>query len=245
MRETASILVVDDHPVVLESLTMTLESVGHHVAPANDGEEALAMLESQPVDLILADIAMPGMNGYQLLSRVRENPAWVRIPFVFLSARALDSDVRYGKELGVDDYLTKPIDPEDLLAAVHGKLKRARQLAEASDQQARPPGAVERAISVGRLRIDPGEHRVWMEGEQIKLSAREFIVLKHLARRPGQVVPPQELIELTHDLDTNHVEAGMLLRPLVRSLRRKLGYPVGEMGCIETVRSVGYRLNPP
>lgn len=245
MSKTASILIVDDHPAVLDSLYMTLHSAGFRVVPANDGAEALAALESEPIDLILADIAMPGMNGYQLLSRVRENPLWIRIPFVFLTARALDSDIRYGKELGVDDYLTKPIDPDDLLAAVRGKLRRARQLADLTSRQAQMPDAPAQVLITGYLRIAPGEHRVWLKDKEIRLSAREFVVLNQLAERSGQVVPPKELIERTHNLDTNHVEAGMLLRPLIRSLRRKLGYPVGQMGCIETVRGVGYRLNPP
>ena len=119
----ATILVVDDQPDLLENISLTLESAGHQVLTAGDGVEALAVLQSQPVDLILADIAMPRMNGYQLYERVRENVQWVAIPFLFLTARAMDSDIRYGKELGSDDYLIKPIQPEDLLAAVQGRLR--------------------------------------------------------------------------------------------------------------------------
>jgi DNA-binding response OmpR family regulator len=81
-----------------------------------------------------------------------------------------------------------------------------------------------------------------MHGELVELSAREFVVLSHLAQQQGGVVSLQDLIMVTHALETNHVEAGTLLRPVIRSLRRKLGYPVGDMGCIETVRGVGYRL---
>jgi DNA-binding response OmpR family regulator len=193
------------------------------------------------VDLILADIAMPRMNGYQLYERVRENPEWVTIPFVLLTARAMDSDIRYGKELGVDDYLTKPIQPEDLLASVQGKLRRAEQLTQIRTQPA-PPVSASQVVVVGQLRVDPGQHRAWMKGEELKLSAREFAVLEYLARRPNQVVSPQQLVKVTHQLDTDPGDAGNLLRPLVRSLRRKLGHPVGESGCIENVRGVGYRL---
>lgn len=244
MRTNASILVVDDHTAVLESMTMTLEAEGYRVLTAADGIEALSALESQPVDLILADIAMPRMNGYQLLERMRANPEWVAIPFVFLTARAMDSDVRYGKELGVDDYLTKPIEPEDVLAVIQGRLLRAQQLAQASVALAQHPPQESDALEVGRLRVDPERHRVWMDNQPIMLSAREFTVLHYLARRVGQVVTPEELIRVTHGLDTNRRAAGALLRPLVRSLRRKLGYSVGELGCIETVRGVGYLLNP-
>lgn len=129
MRPIASILVVDDQPTLLESVEFTLQATGYSVLTAKDGVEALTMLQSQTVDLILADIVMPRLNGYQLYERVRQNPEWVAIPFMFLTGLNLDNDIRYGKELGVDDYLTKPIQPEDLLAAIQGKLRRAQQLA--------------------------------------------------------------------------------------------------------------------
>ena len=106
------------------------------------------MLKTQPVDLILADIAMPRMNGYQLYEQVRRDPRWVLIPFVFISARALDSDVRYGKALGVDDYLIKPFQLEDLLAVVAGRLRRARELA--------PAHAVATRARAGRARSPAG-----------------------------------------------------------------------------------------
>jgi DNA-binding response OmpR family regulator len=244
MRKDASILVVDDHAAVLESLSLTLEAEGYRVFTACDGIEALAILESQPTNLILADIAMPRMNGYQLLDRVRQKPEWLKIPFVFLTARALDSDVRYGRQLGVDDYLTKPIDPEDVLAVVQGRLLRAHLLAQAASLPALPTQPEGQVLTLGRLRVDRAQHRVWLSEKLVRLSAREFIILEHLARQAGQVVTPEALIRLTHGLETNHVEAGTLLRPLIRSIRRKLGYGVGELGCIETVRGVGYLLNP-
>jgi len=100
-------------------------------------------------------------------------------------------------------------------------------------------------VVVGQLRVEPGQYRAWMNGEELKLSARELELLQYLARRANQVVSPQQLVKVTHELDTDAVDAGNLLRPLIRSLRRKLGYPVGEMGCIENVRGVGYRLVPP
>jgi len=245
MPKPASILVVDDQPELVQGYDMTLTADGFRVLTALDGLEALEVLESHTVDLILADIAMPRMNGYQLYERVRENPRWVAIPFVFLTARALDSDIRYGKELGADDYLTKPIEVEDLLAAVNGKLRRARQLAQAPFQPTTDQTVGARAVTVGKLQVDPGQHRAWLDGEQLKLSAREFTLLEFLSRRAGQVVSPQELISVTHGLDTDYVEAGSLLRPLIRSLRRALGSPVGDMGCVENIRGVGYRLNPP
>lgn len=239
-----SILIVDDQPEILENLEMVLEASGYRVLTASDGMEALDTLQAQPVDLILADIAMPRLNGYQLYERVRKNPEWVTIQFVFLTARTLDSDIRYGKELGVDDYLTKPIQPEDLVAAVLGKLRRAQQLGALLPPAEKALEKEPSELIVGELRINAAQHQVWFGEQRIGLSAREFTLLYYLAERPNQVVPPQELIRATHGLETDHVEAGSLLRPLIRSVRRKLGYPAGETGCITNVRSVGYRLAP-
>ena len=245
METTTCILVVDDQPDLLDNLSLTLEAAGYQVLTAGDGIEALALLQSQPVHLILADIAMPRLNGYQLYERVRQNPDWVAIPFLFLTARTLDSDIRYGKELGVDDYLPKPIQPEDLLAVVHGKLKRAQQLARISGSPLLSLAPKRSPLTVGRLRIDSGQYAAWLDGQELELSAREFTLLEYMARRANQVISPQELIHITHGLDSDQVEAGTLLRPLVRSLRRKLGYSVGDIGCIENVRGVGYRLVMP
>lgn len=241
-----SILLVDDQPDILDHLSMALQASGYEVLIASDGSEALTVLQEQPVSLILADIAMPKMNGYQLYKRVRENSQWAMIPFLFLTARALDSDIRYGKELGVDDYLTKPIEVEDLLAAVQGKLRRVQQLTSGEWSSTTPAAASkESLLTVGRLKINVDQHKVWLDDQTVTLSAREFTLLVYLAQRAEQIVSPQELIQITHKLNTDHIEAGTLLRPLIRSVRRKLNYGVGEMGCIENVRGVGYRLITP
>jgi DNA-binding response OmpR family regulator len=100
-------------------------------------------------------------------------------------------------------------------------------------------------IEVGSLWISPSQHRIWLKGIEIALPAREFRVLECLARQAGQVVQPHEIVQVSHAIRTDNVEASGLLRPLVRLLRRRLGYAVGEMGCIENVRGVGYRLVAP
>jgi DNA-binding response OmpR family regulator len=247
----SSILAVDDQAGFLMALRDTLEGFGYRVLTASDGIEALAVLESQPVDLILADIAMPRMNGYQLFEHVRRNPEWIALPFLFLTGRTMCSDIRYGKAMGVDDYLIKPIDPKDLLAAVRGKLRQAKRLRQASVSVsgilpvAHRSGRVSDIFTLGQLRINRDQHRVWMDGERIDLSTKEFELLKRLAREAERVVSHEALIKSTHGLDTDYQEAGRLLRPLIRSLRRKLGYPAGDLGCIENVRGVGYMLVPP
>jgi DNA-binding response OmpR family regulator len=245
MMHRDSILVVDDNEKLLVAVQRILESDGYIVFTATDGATALEMMPKLCPSLIIADIAMPRINGYQLHERVRQNPDWALVPFIFLTGRAMDSDIRYGKEIGVDDYLIKPIEPEDLLVAVRGKLKRARQWAQQRVQQILVQKSTQDILVVGALSLDLTERRAKLNEEPISLSAREFILLENLARRAGEIVPPEELLKATHGFETNAVEAGALIRPMIRSLRRKLGYPVGELGCIETVRGWGYRLLPP
>ncbi|MCL4294747.1 MAG: response regulator transcription factor [Anaerolineae bacterium] len=235
----ATILVVDDEPDLLDNLRLALEAEGYGVITAGDGREALAILPVQPVDLILADIAMPDINGYQLYERVRDNPAWGALPFIFLTARKLDSDIRYGKELGVDDYLTKPIRAADLLAVVRGKLRRAQQLRQSSAYLHPPAKAGRRFLIAGQLKIDLHRHQIWLNDQEVNLSAREFTLLEYLARQEGKIVSPQELIKVTHGMDTDSLEAGALVRSFIHAIRQKLG------NCIENVRGVGYRLSFP
>lgn len=245
MENQAFVLVVDDHEEIQFYTQQILKDAGYHVLVAGDGIEALNVLSSQSVNLILADIAMPRMNGYQLHEEIVKNPHWVAIPFVFLTARAMDSDIRYGKELGVDDYVTKPFDPDDLIAVVRGRLRRAEQLAASMHSAPAVVDADDSVLTVGTLRLDLDQHSVELAGEPVSLSAREFTLLAALAERDGGVVSTEELVHITHELHTDSRDAGSLLRPLIRSLRRKLGYAAGEMGCINNVRGVGYQLVTP
>lgn len=242
MENRATILVVDDHEAIQLYTEQVLRDAGYRVLVASDGNEALGVLVAHPVNLILADINMPRMNGYQLYAEVVNNPHWVAIPFVFLTGRTMDSDVRYGKELGVDDYITKPFLPDDLIAIVRGRLRRAEKLmtsAQCPGVKSAPNVSV---LMFGALKINLDHHSVEIAGEPVNLSAKEFTLLATLAKREGCVVSPEELVYATHGLHTDCRDAGSLLRPMIRSLRRKLGYKAGEMGCINNVRGVGYQL---
>jgi two-component system cell cycle response regulator len=123
MNTGISILLIDDEPDLLENLSLTLNMAGYTTVTATDGFEALTVLQTQPVGLILSDINMPTMDGYQLYNRIREDSQWSRIPFIFLTGcRFLsDKEIRYGKSLGIDEYLAKPIRSEQLLLAVLSK----------------------------------------------------------------------------------------------------------------------------
>jgi CheY-like chemotaxis protein len=123
MQAPPSILLVDDEPDLLDNLSLTLVMAGYQTVTAKDGLEALVMLQTQPVTMIVADINMPHMGGYQLYQKVRDNPQWTAIPFLFLTGcRFLsDGEIRYGKAMGVDEYLVKPIRAEELLLVVLSK----------------------------------------------------------------------------------------------------------------------------
>ena len=122
------ILVVDDNQEMVDGLKLTLEMEGYQVLTAGSGQEALDILERTTPDLILADIMMPNLDGYELYVRVHNNPAWVQIPFVFLTAKTSKKDIRKGSEIGADAYITKPFDPQDVVATIRGKLKRVAEL---------------------------------------------------------------------------------------------------------------------
>ncbi len=124
----AIILIVDDNPDLVDGVKLTLEMEGFQVLAGNSGQEALNILERITPDLILADIMMPNMDGYELYDRVHNDPRWVYVPFIFLTAKTSNEDIVKGKEMGVDDYITKPFDPQQLVATVRGKLKRIAEL---------------------------------------------------------------------------------------------------------------------
>lgn len=134
---SAHILLVEDDPGISLALTEILEFVGYRVTSTGNGQEALAALATIHPDLIISDIVMPGMDGYQLLEAVRERPDWLDIPFIFLSGRDQKIEVRHGKQLGADDYLTKPFEKDDLLVAIESKLRRRDELERLNQRRAK------------------------------------------------------------------------------------------------------------
>lgn len=129
------ILVVEDHQLLLEAIQDLLQVAGYEVATGANGCAALETIKQRAPDLILSDITMPQMDGYDLYQKVRENPSWVRIPFIFLTARGERTDVLRGKALGVEDYIVKPFDTEDLLVAIESRLGRAQAIQQAANTE--------------------------------------------------------------------------------------------------------------
>lgn len=134
MTGEKTILVVDDDPGVLAGLELCLSMEGYNVLTARDGQEALDLMEKTCPDLIVADIMMPRMDGYEFYEKVRRRAGWVTIPFIFLTAKGEKSDIRHGKLLGVDDYLTKPVETDDLLIAIESRLRRIREVRSAAEK---------------------------------------------------------------------------------------------------------------
>jgi len=130
-----TILVLDDNYDFLTNIELILEMEGYRVLAARSSAEALALLKQTTPDLIISDIMMPEMDGYEFYQHVRQSPELLSIPFIFLTAKGDREDIRFGKRLGVDDYLTKPLEPNDLLIAVESKLRRLREIKASSRQE--------------------------------------------------------------------------------------------------------------
>ena len=238
------ILVVDDDTNTLDFLKVLLQQQDYEILTAQDGSEALNLLETQLVNLILTDIAMPHLNGYQLCQRVKNasDSRLLLIPIILMSGRTLDSDIRYAKSLGADDYLPKPLDVDDLIAVVQGKLLAAERLQHLFDCEANGPEVMTLSINEQQLRLDYRQHRVWVEDQEVELTAREAFLLERLVRQPNDIISLIDLVKATHNLTTDSQEAGQLLRPMLRTLRRKLEFHLGQVPCIKNIRGRGYLL---
>jgi DNA-binding response OmpR family regulator len=169
------ILVVDDDPDTLGFLKILLQRQGYEISTAQDGGEALELLETQSIDLILADVARPHLNGYELCQRIKNAPdsRLLLTPVILMSGRTLDSDIRYAKSLGADDYLPKPLDVDDLLAVVQGKLLAVERLQNLFDREANGAEVITLIINEKLVRLDYRQHRVWVGDQEVELTARK------------------------------------------------------------------------
>lgn len=216
------LLLVEDESRLASLLKKGLAEEGYAVTIAGDGKTGLAMAESNQFDLILLDVMLPGIDGFEVARRLRHGG--IRTPILMLTARDATPDIVRGLDLGADDYLTKPFSFEVLLARIRALLRRG-------------PAAQEVQLTVGSVRLDPATHQVFRAGEQLALTRTEFLLLEFLMRRAGQVVPRATLIEgvwgYDRDVESNTLDA------FIRLLRSKLE---GDSGTklIHTVRGVGY-----
>ena len=218
------ILVVEDEPKMAALVARALREEGHAADVAAQGEDALWMAQAAPYDAIVLDVMLPGVDGFEVLRRLRADGVWT--PVLMLTARDAVGDRVGGLDSGADDYLTKPFSFAELFARLRAIARR---------------GPVERpaVLQLGDLRLDPAAHRAWRGEEELKLSAREFALLELLMRRPGETLTRLQILEGGWDMAFE--SRSNIVDVYVRYLREKVDRPFGR-NSIETVRGVGYRL---
>jgi two-component system phosphate regulon response regulator PhoB len=215
------VLVVDDDARVRTVVAWQLEAEGYAVGEAADGQTALEAILADPPDLVILDLSLPGLNGLEVLRRVRERAG---LPVIVLSGRSGEGDRILGLDLGADDYLVKPFSPGELAARVRSVLRR-------SGQAVPPP-----VVDPSGLRLDPASREVAVDGVGVALTAREFDLLAFLHAHPRQVFSRAQLLEQVWASSPGW-QSEATVTEHVHRLRHKLGRRF-----VETVRGVGYRL---
>ena len=225
------ILVVDDEPSIREVVGLYLEQMGFDPTVVGDGHAALELIRTDPPDLLILDVMLPGVDGYEITRQVRANSA---IPIILLTARADEIDRILGLEMGADDYVVKPFSPRELVSRVKAVLRRTQQAA-ASPSNDRP-------VSVGSMRIDPRTRRVTVEGEEIALTVKEFDLLWMFVNNPQQVFNRDQLLDRVWGVAV-YIDASTVTVH-VRRLREKIERDPSKPLHIITVWGVGYRFEP-
>jgi two-component system, OmpR family, response regulator ResD len=227
--DQGTVLVVDDEPTIVEIVSRYLERAGFEALQATDGPEALRQAALHRLDLVVLDLMLPGLDGIEVMRQLHERPG-KRVAVILLTARAEESDRLVGLRHGADDYVVKPFSPAELVARVEAVMRRT---SPSADEEETPP------IERGPLRVEPATRRVFLDGEELSLTQREFDLLAYLAARPGRVFSRDQLMEAVWEspffTDTSTVTVH------IRRLRAKLGDDSAEPRFVETVWGVGYR----
>ncbi len=225
MEET--VLLVDDDPALLEVMSIVLASEGYRVSTAEDGVEALRVVGRESLDLVVLDVMLPRMSGFEVLKKIREQSD---VPVVMLTAKGQSVDKVVGLELGADDYITKPFDTKELLARIKAILRRfGRQDGKSRDGMLR----------LGSLELDPDGYTVSRDGEPLELTPTEFKILALLLRRPGQAFTRSQISEAVST--GSHYLASRYIDVHISRLRGKIEHNPSKPEIVQTVPSVGYR----
>lgn len=220
------VLIVEDEAGIVRMLERGLAAHGYQSISADNGEDGARLAAEETVDLVLLDIMLPGLDGHQVLKRIRARRP--ELPVLMLTARdELQSKVG-AFDLGADDYLTKPFAFEELLARVRALSRRSDQVRSSR-------------IEAGDIAIDLHSRHVWRGERQIDLSSREFALLEYFMSHPGQVLSRQQILSAIWDYDFD--PGSNVVDVYVRYLRRKIDLP-GKDSSISTVRGIGYRFEP-
>ncbi len=220
------ILVVDDEKTLVKALKYNLEKEGYQVSPAYDGEEALAAVETDPPDLIVLDLMLPKLDGFEVCRRIRKT---MDTPIIMLTAKTEDIDKILGLELGADDYMTKPFNPRELVARIKALFRRF-------------PGAQGKEnhlIELFGMKVDLFRHKVWLKGEEIDLTSKEFALLSLLIVNPGRVYSREQLLKQVWGYD--YYGDARTVDVHIRHLREKIEEDPGNPRFVITVWGSGYK----
>jgi DNA-binding response OmpR family regulator len=226
-----TILLVDDDDALLEVMSIVLASEGYRVITAADGAEALREVGREGLDLVVLDVMLPRISGFEVLKKIREKS---EVPVVMLTAKSQSVDKVVGLELGADDYITKPFDTKELLARIRAILRRLGK------QEGRDRDGV---LRLGPLELDPEGYTVAKDGEPLELTPTEFKILTLLMRRPGRAFTRTQISEAVST--GSHYLASRYIDVHISRLRAKVEHDPREPRIIQTVPSVGYRAARP
>ena len=227
-----NILVCDDDKQIVEAIDIYLTGEGYHVIKAYDGFEALKILENTPVDLMIVDVMMPGLDGIRTTLKVRETSS---IPIIILSAKSEDNDKILGLNIGADDYITKPFNPLELVARVKSHIRRYTQLGNMNQQQ-----AGEQIYKCGGLTINDDNKEVQVDGETIKLTPIEYNILLLLVKNAGKVFSIDETYEEIWNEEA--IGADNTVAVHIRHIREKIEINPREPRYLKVVWGVGYKI---
>lgn len=225
-----SILVVDDEEDILDLLQYNLEKEGYKVETALDGSLAIGKTSVSPFDLLILDVMMPGLDGFEVCRRIRADGPNTGTPIVFLTARTGELDQIHGLELGADDYIQKPISPRVLMARVRSVLRRSAESVRTETI------VMPEVLAVGELEINRQNYTVRIHGAEIFFPKKEFELLAFLASNPGKVFSREALLNRIWGENVYVVDRTVDVH--VSKIREKLA---NQSGLIETVKGVGYR----
>ena len=229
------VLVVDDEKLIVKGLKFSLEQDGLTVDSAYDGEEALALIRENKYDIVLLDLMLPKMNGYEVCQEVR---SFSDVPIVMLTAKSEDMDKILGLEYGADDYITKPFNILEVKARIKAIMRRVdhRSSVTAGIQE-----VIENVSSIehGDLKIDTAGRRAYVRGTEVNLTAREFDLLELFMRNPNKVFTKDDLFRTIWGMESVGDIATVTVH--IKKIREKLGDVSGDSKYIETIWGVGYR----
>ncbi len=220
----ARILIIEDDRAIVEMLEYNLQEAGYETVSALNGQDGVALAGREKPDLIIVDIMLPIMDGFEVCRTLKNDSTVAHVPIIILSAKSQETDKIVGLELGADDYVTKPFSPRELIARIRAILRRGRY------------SQFDETIRRGDIAIDGTRHKVTVGSEEISLTFTEFRLLEFMARRPGVVFSRAQILDAVSGEDA--IVYDRTVDAHVKSLRHKLG---AAKDYIETIRGAGYR----